>query len=105
MAYCAANSALIMASATPAPSERGKSTSALEERGVQALRRHAECPKVADAVIEAGLGQTERIEVYTLLQALPPVFSALLPVAMPSHTGGRHAYRPVATGCRSLGSA
>src|SRR5439155_27050992 len=39
-----------------------------------------------------------------LLQHLAS-FSLGLPVAMPSHTGGRHAHRPVATGCRSLGSA
>src|SRR6266536_6282032 len=31
--------------------------------------------------------------------------SLCFPVAMPSHTGGRHAHRPVATGCCSLGSA
>ena len=36
-------------------SVRGKSTEASEKRGVRGLRHHAECPQVADAVIEAVL--------------------------------------------------
>jgi hypothetical protein len=39
------------------------------------------------------------------LPLVAAAFSLCLSVAMPSHTGGRHAHRPVATGCRSLGSA
>jgi hypothetical protein len=46
-------SALIMASATPALSVRGQSPSTPEGRGIRGLRCHAECPKVADTVIEA----------------------------------------------------
>ena len=45
--------ALIMASATPALSVRGQSPSTPEGRGIRGLRCHAECPKVADTVIEA----------------------------------------------------
>ena len=41
-----------MASAIPAVSVRGQSTSATEKRSVRGFRRHAEGPKVADAVIE-----------------------------------------------------
>ena len=47
--------ALSMASATPATSVPGQSTSAPKERGVRGFRRHAEWPKVADAVIEASI--------------------------------------------------
>jgi len=46
-------SALIMASATPAPCGRGHSTSAPEARGVRGHWRHATWPYVADTVIEA----------------------------------------------------
>ena len=42
-----------MASATQAASEGGKSTSAPEDRGVEALRRYAEWPHGATAVIAA----------------------------------------------------
>src|SRR5712691_3304406 len=42
-----------MASATPALSVRGQSPSTPEGRGIRGLRCHAECPKVADTVIEA----------------------------------------------------
>ena len=45
--------AAIRASATPTPSGRGHNTSGCKARGVRGLRRHAEEPKVADAVIEA----------------------------------------------------
>jgi hypothetical protein len=45
--------ASIMASVTPSASVPGKSTSVSEERGVAGLRRHAEWPKVANAVIAA----------------------------------------------------
>src|SRR5712692_8480784 len=48
--HCAA---LIMASATPALSVRGQSPSTPEGRGIRGLRCHAECPKVANTVIEA----------------------------------------------------
>ena len=45
--------AAIRASATPTPSGRGHNTSGCKARGVRGLRRHAEEPQVADAVIEA----------------------------------------------------
>jgi len=51
--YQAFSQALIMASATPAASVRGTSTSALEERSVRGFRRYAAGPHVADAVIAA----------------------------------------------------
>jgi len=41
-----------MASATPAASVRGTSTSACEDRSVRGFRRYAAGPEVADAVIE-----------------------------------------------------
>ena len=40
-------------------SVRGKSTCAPEKRGVRGLRHHAECPQVADTVIEAQCGSCE----------------------------------------------
>ena len=43
--------ALIMASVTPTASGQGQSVSPLEDRGVQGLRRHAEEPQVANAVV------------------------------------------------------
>ena len=48
--------ALIMASATPAASVRGKSTAACEDRSMRGCRRHAAWPHVADAVIETSYG-------------------------------------------------
>jgi hypothetical protein len=45
--------AWLMALATPAPWERGNSTSAPETRGMRGRWRPAACPQVADAVVEA----------------------------------------------------
>jgi len=40
---------------------RGTSTSAPEGAGVRGLRRHAEWPQVADAVIDAQLSTTKAV--------------------------------------------
>ena len=45
-----------MASATPAASVRGTSTSAPEARGVRGLRHHAQCPNVANTMSAAKHG-------------------------------------------------
>src|SRR5262245_47359120 len=49
-------------------SVRGKSPCASEQRGVRGLRQHAECPQVADTVIEANMPQ-EKLLTYHLLLA------------------------------------
>ena len=50
--------AVIMASATPADDVPGRNTSVSEEPGVGELVHHAGWPKVADAVIEAGISSS-----------------------------------------------